>query len=107
MWYVGFKPPLNQLGLFYKAGHQYNPDFIVETANTKYLVEVKASNMTKDEDVIDKAKAAIKWCECAAGVDADKKEWKFRLIAGQNIAIGNTFKYTMGMSENMEGIVNE
>lgn len=101
------KPPLNQLGLFYKAGHQYNPDFIVETATSKYLVEVKASNMTKDEDVIDKAKAAIKWCECATGVDADKKEWKFRLIAGQNIAIGNTFKYTMGMSEILEGLINE
>lgn len=101
------KPPLNQMGLFYKAGHQYNPDFIVETATSKYLVEVKASNMTKDEDVIDKAKAAIKWCECATGVDADKKEWKFRLITGQKIAVGNTFKYTMGMSENMEGLANE
>jgi type III restriction enzyme len=101
------KPPLNQLGLFYKAGHQYNPDFIVETADSKYLIEVKASNMTKDKDVLDKAKAAIKWCECATGVDADSKEWKFRLIAGQNIVIGNTFKYTMGMSENLEGLVNE
>ena len=101
------KPPLNQLGLFYKAGHQYNPDFIVETSTSKYLVEVKASNMTKDEDVIDKARAAIKWCECATGVDADKKEWKFRLIAGQNIAIGNNFKYIMGMSENLEGLMNE
>ncbi|TWH59341.1 type III restriction enzyme [Desulfitobacterium sp. LBE] len=101
------KPPLNQMGLFYKAGHQYNPDFIVETADSKYLVEVKASNMTKDEDVLDKAKSAIKWCECATGVDADKKEWKFRLISGQNIAIGNNFKYTMGMSENLEGLANE
>ncbi|TCX53598.1 DEAD/DEAH box helicase family protein [Dehalobacter sp. 14DCB1] len=101
------KPPLNQMGLFYKAGHQYNPDFIVETADSKYLVEVKASNMTKDEDVLDKAKSAIKWCECATGVDADKKEWKFRLISGQNIAIGNNFKYTMGMSENLEGLTNE
>jgi type III restriction enzyme len=101
------KPPLNQMGLFYKAGHQYNPDFIVETADSKYLVEVKASNMTKDEDVLDKAKSAIKWCECATGVDADKKDWKFRLISGQNIVVGNTFKYTVGMSENLEGLANE
>ncbi len=101
------KPPLNQMGLFYKAGHQYNPDFIVETDDSKYLVEVKASNMTKDEDVLDKAKAAIKWCECATGVDADRKKWKFKLVSGQNIAVGSTFKYTVGMSENLEGLANE
>ena len=38
------KPPLNQLGLFYRAGKQYNPDFLVETKNCKYMVEVKAAN---------------------------------------------------------------
>ena len=32
------KPPLNQLGLFYRAGKQYNPDFLVETKNCKYMV---------------------------------------------------------------------
>lgn len=38
------KPPLNQLGLFWQAGQQYNPDFLVETATHKYMVEVKAAN---------------------------------------------------------------
>ena len=33
------KPPLNQLGLFYKAAKQYNPDFLVETADKKYMIE--------------------------------------------------------------------
>ena len=37
------KPPLNQLGLFYRAGKQYNPDFLVETKDCKYMVEVKAA----------------------------------------------------------------
>lgn len=101
------KPPLNQMGLFYKAGQQYNPGFIVETINSKYLIELKTSNIIKNEDLLDKAKSAIKWCECATGVDAENKEWKFRLIAGQNIAIGNTFKNTMGMSEILEGLENE
>ncbi|MFR6397578.1 DEAD/DEAH box helicase [Ruminococcus sp.] len=36
------KPPLNQLGLFWKAGQQYNPDFLVETTTGKFMVEVKA-----------------------------------------------------------------
>ena len=38
------KPPLNQLGLFWQAGQQYNPDFLVETTNRKFMVEIKASH---------------------------------------------------------------
>lgn len=53
------KPPLNQLGLFYKAGKQYNPDFIAETNDAKYMIEIKATNRTDDADVLDKAKSAI------------------------------------------------
>jgi type III restriction enzyme len=101
------KPPLNKLGLFYKAAKQYTPDFIVETADAKYMVEVKASNETKDEDVLAKAKAAIKWCKCATTVDPEKKEWKYKLIAGDKIIVGNTFKYTMGIAENLEALSNE
>ncbi|MFT8314994.1 MAG: DEAD/DEAH box helicase family protein [Clostridium sp.] len=101
------KPPLNQMGVFYKAGKQYNPDFIVETADSKYLVEIKAKNETDNKDVLDKAKAAIKWCECATKVDADSKKWKYRLIAGNNVIIGNSFRYTAGMTVNLEVIENE
>lgn len=43
------KPPLNQLGLFWKAGQQYNPDFLVETTTGKYMVEVKALNEVNNE----------------------------------------------------------
>ncbi|MBD5534890.1 MAG: DEAD/DEAH box helicase family protein [Lachnospiraceae bacterium] len=90
------KPPLNQLGLFYKAGKQYNPDFIVETDDAKYMIEIKAANRTDDADVIDKAKSAIQWCSCATDVDTDHKPWHFKLVPGQEIIIGNTFKYVVG-----------
>ena len=92
------KPPLNQLGLFYKAAKQYNPDFLVETADKKYMIEVKAANQTDNEDVQEKAKAAIKWCECASQVDADGKTWEYRLVPGDKIIVGNTFKYVIGMA---------
>ena len=90
------KPPLNQLGLFYRAGKQYNPDFLVETKNCKYMVEVKAANQVNNEDVQEKARAGVKWCECASKVDADGKEWKYRLVSGEDIIIGNTLKYILG-----------
>lgn len=92
------KPPLNQLGLFYKAAKQYNPDFLVETAAKKYMIEVKAANQTDNEDVQEKAKAALKWCECASQVDADGKTWEYRLVPGDQIVVGNTFKYVIGMA---------
>lgn len=90
------KPPLNQLGLFYRAGKQYTPDFIVETTAMKFLIEVKASNRTSDKEVVEKAQVAIQWCKYATEVDQDNKPWKFRLISGEDIIVGNTFKYTVG-----------
>lgn len=98
------KPPLNQLGLFYRAGKQYNPDFLVETKNCKYMVEVKATNQVNNEDVQEKARAGVKWCECASKVDADGKEWKYRLVSGEDIIIGNTLKYILGLAVEVKNI---
>lgn len=90
------KPPLNQLGLFWQAGQQYTPDFLVETADRKYMVEVKASNEVDDSDVVAKAREGIKWCRYASTSDPDGKQWEYRLITDDNIKLGNTCKYTLG-----------
>lgn len=90
------KPPLNQLGLFWRAGQQYNPDFLVETSTGKYMVEVKASNEVTSEEVVAKAREGIKWCKFASTADPDKKTWEYKLISDDNIKIGNTCKYTLG-----------
>lgn len=90
------KPPLNQLGLFWQAGQQYNPDFLVETTTGKYMVEVKASNEVTSDDVVKKAREGIKWCRFASTADLDHKMWEYRLISDDNIKLGNTCKYTLG-----------
>lgn len=90
------KPPLNQLGLFWKAGQQYNPDFLVETATGKYMVEVKALNEVNNEEVVSKAREGIRWCTFASTADPDHKTWEYRLISDDNIHPGNTCKYTLG-----------
>lgn len=90
------KPPLNQLGLFWQAGQQYNPDFLVETVTEKYMVEVKASKDADSDEVIAKAKEGIKWCHFASTADPDKKHWLYRLITDDNIHPGNSCKYTLG-----------
>lgn len=98
------KPPLNQLGLFYKAGKQYNPDFLVETKDCKYMIEVKAANQVNNDDVQEKARAGVKWCECASKVDADGKAWKYRLVPGEDIKIGNTLKYVAGLAAEVKNL---
>ena len=96
------KPPLNQLGLFWQAGQQYNPDFLVETSTTKYMVEVKAKNEVNNPEVIGKAKEGIKWCKYASIVDVDKKPWEYKLITDEIIATNNTLKYILGLGEKIE-----
>ena len=96
------KPPLNQLGLFWQAGQQYNPDFLVETPTTKYMIEVKAKNEVNNPDVVGKAKEGIKWCKYASIVDFDKKPWEYKLITDEVISVGNTLKYILGISEKID-----
>lgn len=96
------KPPLNQLGLFWQAGQQYNPDFLVETPTTKYMIEVKAKNEVNNPDVVGKAKEGIKWCKYASIVDFDKKPWEYKLITDEVISVGNTLKYILGLSEKID-----
>lgn len=96
------KPPLNQLGLFWKAGQQYTPDFLVETNSEKFMVEVKALNEINNEDVISKAKEGIRWCEFATTADPDHKKWEYRLISDDNIHPGNTCRYTLGTAHHVK-----
>lgn len=96
------KPPLNQLGVFWKAGQQYNPDFLVETTAGKFMIEVKALNEVTSEEVISKAKEGIKWCRFASMADSDHKPWEYKLISDNNIHLGNTCKYTLGTAHAVE-----
>lgn len=96
------KPPLNQLGLFWQAGQQYNPDFLVETKENKYMVEVKAMNQIDNNDVVLKAKEGIKWCHFATYADPDHKPWEYRLISDNNIKLGNTCKYILGTAHKIQ-----
>lgn len=96
------KPPLNQLGLFWKAGQQYNPDFLVETTTGKFMVEVKALKDVTSDEVVAKAKEGLKWCEFASTADPDHKTRHYRLVSDDNIIVGNTCKYTLGTAHKIK-----
>ena len=65
-----FKPMKGQFQIFYSHDDEYVPDFAVETADTCYLCEPKASDEMDDTVVQAKARAAVLWCRRAANTAA-------------------------------------
>ncbi|MCL2410346.1 MAG: DEAD/DEAH box helicase family protein [Treponema sp.] len=95
------KPPLNQMGIYYAAGQQYTPDFLVETETEKYMVEIKARIDVKNDDVLLKKEEGELWCKYASIVDEDKKNWHYRLIADDRINIGDSLLSILGLAEDI------
>lgn len=83
-----FKPTLNQLKIYYNQKQTYHPDFIVETKNKKYLVELKAANKVEGDDEVEaKASAALEWCKHATNHELQHggKEWVYLLIPHNDV----------------------
>jgi type III restriction enzyme len=61
---------------------RYNPDFVVETAETIYMVETKMQKEMNSDEVKKKTKAALYYCEHATrfAKDNGKKPWQYLLI---------------------------
>lgn len=74
------KPGPRQLRIEYDAGRAYEPDFVVETANAKLLIEVKAHNEMNDPIVLAKASAASVWCGHATEHRGAGKPWSYLLV---------------------------
>ena len=67
---------------------RYEPDFIIETEDVIYMVEPKAANKMKDDDVLEKKEAALKYCKYASEFTAQNsgKLWKYLLIPDTDIS---------------------
>jgi type III restriction enzyme len=72
----------------------YEPDFIVETADHKYVIEAKATNELSDSDVLAKAKAAVTWCRHASEYAATHggKPWAYVLIPHDQVTSSATLR---------------
>ncbi len=60
-------PNIKQFNIYYEddTNNRYQPDFIVETTDKIYMIEVKDNRKLDDEIVVKKAKAAMAYCEAA------------------------------------------
>jgi len=76
-----FRPGREQLQIFYRIGveeRRYHPDFVVETAEAKLLLEPKAASEMESPEVLAKRDAAVRWCREATGCGG--KPWIYALI---------------------------
>ena len=87
------RPHPNEFNITYNRGRNYEPDFVVETENNIFLIEVKGEDKLNDSDVIAKKKRAIKYCETASSWAKANgyKEWIYLFIPSKQIKENSTF----------------
>lgn len=92
------KPAQNEFDIFYNRNKRYIPDFVVETNNKIYLVEVKAANQLTDPDVVAKKNRAIQYCKVASNWSKANgyKEWQYLFIPHNAIRANSSFSNLAG-----------
>ncbi|MBS4960332.1 MAG: DEAD/DEAH box helicase family protein [Clostridiales bacterium] len=87
------RPAPQEFNITYNHGHSYEPDFVVETSDFIYLVEVKGEDKLNDPDVIAKKKRGIQYCEIASrwGKANGYKQWRYLFIPSKQILPNSAF----------------
>lgn len=91
------RPAPKQFDIYYGPGgtRRYEPDFVVETKDTIYMIETKAQKDLTDSTVQEKAKAATVYCKAVTEWNSkhNGKPWKYVLISHNEISINSSFLY--------------
>lgn len=72
---------------------QYTPDFVVETADSIYLVETKKEIDIETTEVQQKAQAALEYCKHATDYTTANggKAWKYLLVPHDQVLVNMSF----------------
>lgn len=89
------RPAPHQFKLVYKNGKRYQPDFVIETTDFYYLVEIKGENLLMDEDVVLKRERAVKYCELASIYCKSNgfKEWRHLFIPAKQVKVNTSIQF--------------
>lgn len=87
------RPAPAEFNITYGNNRRYEPDFVVETKNLIYLVEVKGEDKLTDEDVLAKKESAYSYCQIVSdwAKTHDEKEWKYVFIPSKEIHVTTSF----------------
>jgi type III restriction enzyme len=83
------RPAPNQFRIYWdNNSKRYEPDFIVETESTIYMLEVKRSDQTEEETVLAKKAAAERFCKYASEYTAENqgKDWKYLILPHNEVS---------------------
>ena len=83
------RPAPNQFRIYWdNNSKRYEPDFIVETGDTIFMIEVKRADQTEEETVLAKKVAAEKYCKYASEYTAanDGKKWKYLILPHNEVS---------------------
>ncbi len=75
--------------------HDYHPDFVVETADVRYLVEVKGMDKLKDPQVLAKKARGERYCQIVSdwATAAGSKPWHYLFIPEDAVQGSVTFEF--------------
>lgn len=84
--------------LWGKHGQKYEPDFVLESSDTIYMIEVKSSKDVDTLDVQEKAKAAKLYCEQASEYTSERggKKWQYIIIPHDQISLSSSVSDLLG-----------
>ena len=87
------RPAPKQFNLMYGNNQRYEPDFVVETNDTMYLVEIKGEDKLNAEENLQKKARAIRYCELA-NIYCEQhglKYWKYLYIPSKQVQTNSSF----------------
>lgn len=88
------RPAPQEFNITYNHGHNYEPDFVVETEWVIYLVEVKREDKIEDPDVLVKKDRGVQYCEAATRwAEANGyKPWRYLFIPSMQVKTNSSFR---------------
>lgn len=97
------RPNAYEFKIFYNRGRRYVPDFVVETEDEFYLVEIKGEDKLNDVDVLAKKERALQYCSTISewAREEDCKAWKYLFIPSGQITSSTSF---MNLAMRFEGM---
>ena len=99
-------PNIKQFNIYYDRDSEsrYKPDFVVETKDKIFMLEVKDSRKLEDPVVVKKAKAATEYCKAATefNLENEGKPWEYGIISHAEIHLNSSFKYLVDNSKKGE-----
>lgn len=90
------RPAPNQFRIYWdNNSKRYEPDFIVETTDSIYMIEVKRSDQTEEESVLAKKHAAEKYCRYASEYTTanEGKAWKYLILPHNEVSRTVSLEY--------------